>query len=73
MSEYKVQVFVDEGFFEYAVPTAQQALGHAEAIMTRQTYRHAHKDGSVHVRHVHKVRVQGKGLESKYKDNFVRT
>lgn len=72
-TDYKVQVYVDEGFFEYETPDMQKALGHAEAIMSRQTYRHANNDGSVHIRHVHKVRVVGEGLESKYTDTFVRT
>jgi len=73
MSDYQVQVYVDEGFFEYDVPCMQRALGHAEAIMTRGTYRHAREDGSIDLRHVHKVRVVGKGLASKYIDRFVRT
>lgn len=69
-SEYIIKVYVKHGYFEYAVPTIEQALGHGEAIMTNQTYRRTTQSGDVEVHHVYKVKISGEGLESKYSDTF---
>ena len=70
---YTIKVYVVHGYFEYAVPTMESALEHAEVIMERQVYRRSRKDGAVEFHNVIKVKVEGEGLESEYPDTFKRT
>jgi methyl coenzyme M reductase subunit D len=69
---YKVQVYVDHGYYEYEVDTVERAVVHGQAIMQRGVYRHVIPGGlEFHVPRY--VRVKGEGLESQYRDKFCRT
>ena len=70
--KFVVQVYVKHGYYEYDVSSPEQAVAHAEAIMSNQTYRRA-IPGGMEVHPVYKVKVKGPGLESQYKDRFCRT
>lgn len=72
MDKIKVQVYVDHGYYEYEVSSADQGLQHAQVIMKSGVYRHA-IDGGVELHRVVKVKVVGKGLNSQYNDTFKRT
>lgn len=73
-SKYKVQVFVAHGYFEYEVSRMEQALAHAQAIMTTQVYRRSIPNQDVVEFHTaYKVKIKGPGLQSQYVDKFVRT
>lgn len=69
---YKVQVFVQHGFYQYEVDTAERAMAHGQAIMATRVYRRSVGD-SVEFHTPYKVKVVGPGLESQYTDEFVRT
>jgi len=71
--KYKVKVYVSHGYFEYEVSNIESALAHAEAIMSKQTYRRSIGEDTVEVHHVYKVKVVGPGLASEYPDTFKRT
>lgn len=73
VEKYTVQVVVTHGIFEYDLASKDRALGHAHAIMTTGVYRRVNESGAVEFHKAHSVRVVGQGLESKYKDRFVRT
>ncbi len=70
---WKVCVYVDHGYYSYDVKSKDQAIAHAEVIMTRRTYRRVTKDGELEVLFVHKVKVKGGGLSTEYPDEFHRT
>ena len=70
---WEVCVYVDNGYYSYDVTSIDQAIAHAETIMTRRTYRRVTKSGDVEVLSVHKVKVKGDGLETEYPDRFNRT
>lgn len=72
LSEYSVQVFVDHGIYEYDVSSAEQALAHCQAIVSSGVYRRCCAAG-VEFYPVNKVKAIGPGLESQYKDRFIRT
>lgn len=72
MSDYKVQVYVRQGYYEYDVTSADQGVSHAEAIMSSGTYRRS-IPGGMEVIPVYKVKVLGPDLESQYSDTFMRT
>jgi hypothetical protein len=69
---YKIQVYVDHGYYEYEVDTAERAVNHGQKIMQRGVYRHATKEG-IEFHTPHFVRAIGPGLDSKYSDTFMRT
>lgn len=71
--KFKVQVYVRHGYFEYEVDRMEQALEHAEVIMSGRTYRRSTAAGDVEVHHVYKVKLKGPGLKSEYPDTFKRT
>lgn len=73
MSNYKIKVYVDHGYFEYEVSDMSQAIGHGQAIMSSGVYRRETVNGEVEFHKPYKVKVKGEGLESEYKDKFVRT
>lgn len=73
MGNYKVCIYVDQGYYSYEVGSMDQAISHAEVIMTRRTYRRVNENNEVEVLHVHKVKVKGEGLETEYPDKFHRT
>lgn len=69
---YKVQSFVEHGYYEYTVDSMEKAMGHAQAIMNSGVYRHG-GDGYVEFHKVYKVKVVGDDLQTKYPDKFCRT
>jgi len=69
---YKVQVYVAHGFYEYEVSTVEQATAHVQAITNSGVYRRA-IPGGMEAHKPYKVKAIGPGLESQYKDKFVRT
>lgn len=71
--EYKVQVFVAHGFYEYTVDDMAQAIAHGQAIMATGVYRSGSHDNQVEFHKAYKVKVKGPGLASKYVDTFKRT
>lgn len=70
--DYKVQVYVEHGYFEYEVPTAEKATAHAQKIMQAGVYRRA-IPGGLECHKPYMVRATGPGLESQYQDRFCRT
>jgi len=72
---YRVQVFVAHGYFEYEVNKVEQAMAHAQAIMSTGVYRRALDGESVEFHKVYKVKVKSnlRDLGSQYYDKFVRT
>jgi hypothetical protein len=71
--EYKIQVFVAHGYYEYSVYDLAQAMAHAQAIMTTGVYRSGSTEDQVEFHKAYKVKVKGEGLASKYVDTFKRT
>lgn len=73
--KYRVQAFVAHGFYEYEVGSAEQAMAHAQAIMSTGVYRRHTDDNTVEFHKVYKVKVKSNinDLGSKYGDKFVRT
>lgn len=72
--KWRICVYVAHGYFEYEVSRPEQAIEHAQEIMSRRVYRRAFPDGSgVEMFHVVKVKVLGPGLGSAYGDTFRRT
>jgi hypothetical protein len=67
-----VCVYVPHGYFSYPVSRKEQAIEHAQEIMTRGVYRRS-IPGAVEMYPVVKVKVVGEGLESAYADSFQRT
>lgn len=72
MAEFLVRVYVDHGYYEYEVPSAEKAVAHAQKIMERGVYRRA-IEGGMECHNAYMVRAIGPGLESQYKDKFCRT
>ena len=72
---YKVQVFVAHGYFEYEVSRVEQAMAHAQAIMATGVYRRSVDEESVEFHKAYKVKVRSnvRDLGSQYGDKFVRT
>ena len=70
--EYKVQVYVAHGYYEYIVSSSEQAVAHAQAIMSSGVYRRSIA-GGMEVHQCYKVKALGPGLESQYNDKFCRT
>lgn len=73
--EYKVQVFVSHGYFEYPVSRVEQAMAHAQAIMSTGVYRRVVDENTVEFHKAYKVKVKSnsRDLGSQYGDKFVRT
>lgn len=71
-ADLEVQVYVRHGYFAYTVSSPEQAVAHAEAIMSNRTYRRS-IPGGMEMHSVYKVKVKGPGLESQYTDQFRRT
>jgi len=73
--EYKVQVFVAHGFFEYTVGRIEQAMAHGQAIMATGVYRRAIGEDTVEFHKAYKVKIKSnvRDLGSQYGDRFVRT
>lgn len=69
----QVCIYVDHGYYSYEVNSMDQAISHAETIMTRRTYRRVTDNKDVEILYVHKVKVKGKGLDTEYPDQFHRT
>jgi hypothetical protein len=71
---FKIQVYVEHGYFEYEVSRPEQAVEHAQQIMQRGCYRRPLPDGSgLELHFVTKVKVIGPGMQSAYTDKFCRT
>lgn len=70
---YKVQVYVDHGYYEYEVKEMASAMAHAQAIMATGVYRRVNSGGDVEFFRAYKVKVRGEGLATQYSDVFVRT
>lgn len=70
---YQVRIYVDHGYFVYEVNNAEQALAHAQAIMSTGVYRRVNHENDVEFYKPYKVKVVGKGLGTAYPDKFVRT
>lgn len=71
---WKIQVYVNHGYFEYDVHRKEQALEHAQEIMMRGVYRRPIPGGAgLEMFPVKKVKVMGPGLESAFVDTFKRT
>lgn len=73
MSEYKIKIYVDHGYYQYTVTSKDQAMAHGQTIMSSQVYRRVNENGDVEFHHVHKVKVCGEDLGSQYNDTFIRT
>lgn len=73
LPQYKVQVFVAHGFYEYGVDDMAQAIAHGQAIMATGVYRSGSRTDQVEFHKAYKVKVKGPGLASKYVDTFKRT
>ena len=71
--DYKVQVFVAHGYYQYEVATAEKAIAHAQAITNSQVYRRVTEEGSVEFYKPYKVKVKGPDLGTAYPDTFHRT
>lgn len=71
--EYKVQVFVAHGYYEYSVKDMASAIAHGQAIMNTGVYRSGSTEDQVEFHKAYKVKVKGPGLASKYIDTFKRT
>lgn len=69
---YKVQVYVDHGYYEYTVDSMERAINHSQKIMQRGVYRHC-INGGIEFHTPHYVRALGPGMETKYADKFMRT
>ncbi len=72
---YRVQVFVSHGYFEYEVCRMEQAMAHAQAIMSTGVYRRSIDENTVEFHTAYKVKVKSnsRDLGSQYGDKFVRT
>lgn len=70
---YKVQVYVDHGYYEYEVKDMASAVAHGQAIMNTGVYRSGSKEDEVSFYKAYKVKIKGPGLKSKYIDKFNRT
>jgi len=70
---YKVQVYVQHGYFEYEVKDVASAMAHGQAIMSTGVYRSGSTDDVVEFHKAYKVKVKGEGLASEYVDTFKRT
>ncbi len=70
---YKIQVYVDHGYYEYGVNSVERAVNHAQTIMQRGVYRHVTEQGDLECYSPRYVRVKGPGLGTAYSDTFKRT
>jgi hypothetical protein len=70
---YRVQVFVDHGYFEYEVTSVEKAMAHAQAIMSTGVYRRSVDHTTVEFHKTYKVKVLGDELGTAYPDRFCRT
>jgi hypothetical protein len=70
---YKIQVYVQHGYFQYEVTRKDQAIDHAQAILDRKCYRRPISDDCLEVWPVYKVKIIGPDLGSKYTDEFKHT
>jgi len=69
---YKIRVYVQHGYYEYSVESSEQAVAHAQAIISSGAYRRS-IPGGIEVHKPYKVKAIGEGLESEYPDTFKRT
>lgn len=72
-NDYKVKVYVAHGYYEYSVGNKEQAMAHAQQIAQSKVYRRVTEAGDVEFHTPYKVKVSGPGLDSQYRDTFVRT
>lgn len=70
---YQVRIYVEHGYFAYEVSTTEQALAHAQAIMSSGVYRRVNHENAVEFHKPYKVKVVGEDLGTEYPDKFVRT
>lgn len=73
ITDYKVKVYVAHGYYEYSVGNKEQAMAHAQQIAQSKVYRRVTETGDVEFHMPYKVKVSGPGLDSQYRDTFVRT
>lgn len=71
---WKVQVYVEHGYYEYAVSTREKALEHAQTITASGVYRRVVDEETLEFFPVKKLKVVGPEVGvSKYRDTFQRT
>jgi hypothetical protein len=73
MDNYFIKVYVAHGYFQYSVSNSEQALAHAQQIVSSGVYRRVNKNNEVEFYSPYKVKVCGPHLGSEYLDEFVRT
>ena len=74
---YKLSIYIAgmPGFFQYEVPTREQAMDHFGAI-TETGYRRVNERGMLEWFSPHllrRIRIEGPGLGTNYPDTFQRT
>lgn len=73
VKEWRVQIYVQHGYFEYSVKNKEKAMAHAQAIANSKVYRRVTEDAAVEFHTPYKVKVVGPDLGSAYMDTFHRT
>jgi len=70
---YKIKVYVANGYFEYTIDKMENAIEHAQQIMSQGVFRHVKNDNELELHNAVKVKIEGENLGTEYPAIFKRT